>query len=52
MKDVLLKIIQEYLLLFPNEIKRQEALINFLNKFNDEEIIIVNNKKGRKSLWL
>lgn len=46
MKKTLLKIINKYLLLFPQENKRQKLLINFLNNHENNEIIDWNNFAG------
>ena len=40
------KIINEYLKEFPEEINRQEILINYINKFSKDEIIDWNNFNG------
>ncbi len=46
MKDSILTIINQYLLLFPEEKQRQAKLVNFLNNFDDNEIIDWNNFNG------
>lgn len=46
MKKVLITIINNYLKIFPEEKNRQEELINFLENYNDEEIIDWNNFNG------
>ena len=46
MKDEVLEILNQYLELFPNEKERQKVLIEYLEKFNDKEIIDWNNFNG------
>lgn len=46
MKDLLLKLINDYLVLFPNEEERQEKLIEYLNNHNNEQITNWNNFDG------
>lgn len=46
MKDSILTIINQYLLLFPEEKQRQAKLVNFLNNFDDKQIIDWNNFNG------
>ncbi len=46
MRDLLLKIVSEYLALFPNETDRQERTIEYLKKHTDNEIIDWNNFDG------
>lgn len=46
MKDEVLKILNQYLELFPNEKERQKVLIEYLEKVNDKEIIDWNNFNG------
>ena len=46
MKDSILTIINQYLLLFPEEKQRQAKLVNFLNNCDDNEIIDWNNFNG------
>ena len=46
MKDSILTIINQYLLLFPEEKQRQAKLVYFLNNFDDNEIIDWNNFNG------
>ena len=46
MNNIINKIIDEYLKVFPEENNRQEKLINFLKTFKDKEIIDWNNFKG------
>ena len=46
MKDILLKILNDYLLMFPEERQRQDILINYLNKSKNEELIDWNNFNG------
>ena len=46
MKKEVLKIIKEYLTIFPNEKEKQLNLIGFLEKYNDNDIIDWNNFDG------
>lgn len=46
MRDILLNVIHEYLLLFPLEKERQVMITSFLQHHNDEEIIDWNNFDG------
>lgn len=46
MKDNLLKILDDYLLLFPEEKERQSRLLFYLEKSNDKDIIDWNNFDG------
>lgn len=46
MKELLLKVISEYLLVFPNEKKRQEQFINYLKQCNNDQIVDWNNFDG------
>ena len=46
MRDILLKVLNNYLLLFPEEQQRQVTLINYLNGHKDEEITDWNNFDG------
>ena len=46
MKDLVLKIINEYLNTFPNEKERQEIFIKYLNDHKDEELTDWNNFDG------
>ncbi len=46
MKELLLKIIDEYLAVFPDETKRQEQFINYLNNYSEEQIVDWNNFDG------
>ncbi len=46
MKDLLLKLIREYLLIFPNEQERQKKLIEYLQNHNDDQITDWNNFDG------
>ena len=46
MRDLFLKLISEYLLIFPNEQERQEKFIEYLNSHNDKQIIDWNNFDG------
>ena len=46
MKELMLKILTEYLEIFPEEIQRQAILIKYLNKYKNEEIIDWNNFDG------
>lgn len=46
MKDVLLKIINDYLLLFPEEKIRQKEVIKYLQNHTNEQIIDWNNFNG------
>ncbi len=46
MKALLLKIINEYLTVFPDEKVRQAPFINYLNRYSDEQIIDWNNFDG------
>lgn len=46
MKNSLLNILKEYLLLFPSEKKRQSTILNYLQKHTDGEIIDWNNFDG------
>ncbi|MCI9233424.1 MAG: hypothetical protein HFH08_02355, partial [Bacilli bacterium] len=46
MKSNLLKILDDYLLLFPEEKERQSRLLDYLEKSKDKDIIDWNNFKG------
>ena len=46
MKNILLKILADYLLVFPEEQLRQTVLIDYLNKHKDDEIVDWNNFAG------
>ena len=46
MKDLLLKIIDEYLEIFPNEKERLSQFIKYLKEHNDKEITDWNNTDG------
>lgn len=46
MKEILLNILNKYLLLFPDEKQRQSILINYLEKHKNEEITDWNNFDG------
>lgn len=46
MRDILLKLISDYLILFPNEKERQEKFIEYLNNSTDKQIIDWNNFDG------
>ena len=46
MKEIILHILNKYLILLPEEKERQSKLEKYLNKFNDEQIIDWNNFKG------
>ena len=46
MRDLLLKLISEYLILFPNEDQRQEKLIEYLKNHDDNQITDWNNFDG------
>ena len=46
MKESLLKIINEYLQIFPEEAERQKQLIEFISNHNDEELVDWNNFDG------
>ncbi len=46
MKNTLLNVLHDYLLLFPKEQERQLMLISYLQNHNDEEIIDWNNFDG------
>ena len=46
MKNNYLKILDDYLLLFPEEKERQARLLGYLEKSNDKEIIDWNNFIG------
>lgn len=46
MRDLLLKLISEYLMLFPNEKGRQERFIEYLKNHTDEQITDWNNFDG------
>ena len=46
MRELLLKIINEYLVLFPNEKKRQEKFIEYLKSHDDNQITDWNNFDG------
>ena len=46
MKNLLLNILHDYLLIFPEEQKRQALVLDYLQKYNDEEIIDWNNFDG------
>jgi len=45
-KNILLKILADYLLVFPEEQLRQTVLIDYLNKHKDDEIVDWNNFAG------
>ena len=46
MRDLLLKLISEYLVLFPNEQQRQEKFIEYLKNHDDNQITDWNNFDG------
>lgn len=46
MKDTLLNIIEDYLVLYPNEKERQSKFIDFLNNYDSDEVINWNNFDG------
>lgn len=46
MRDTLLNVLNDYLLLFPEEKKRQMKLINYLQKHNSKQITDWNNFDG------
>lgn len=46
MKNLLLNILHDYLLIFPEEQERQALVLDYLQKYNDEEIIDWNNFDG------
>ena len=46
MRELLLKLINEYLVLFPNEKKRQEKFIEYLKRHDDNQITDWNNFDG------
>ena len=46
MKDILLNVLNNYLLLFPEEQQRQITLINYLNSHKDDELTDWNNFDG------
>lgn len=46
MKELLLKIIDDYLTVYPDEKERQEQFLNYLNNYNDEQIVDWNNFEG------
>ena len=46
MKEELLKIIKEYLKIYPNEKERQDHLIEYLNNHGDDELNDCNNFDG------
>lgn len=46
MRDILLKVLNNYLLLFPEEQQRQSILTNYLKTHKDEEITDWNNFDG------
>lgn len=46
MKDIIIEILNKYLILFPEEKERQLKLEKYLKKFNDEQITDWNNFKG------
>ena len=46
MKDLLLRLISEYLLIFPDEQERQEKFIEYLKNHDDEQITDWNNFDG------
>ena len=46
MKNLILNILNEYLLLFPEEKQRQSKILSYLNDFSDKQIIDWNNFKG------
>ena len=46
MKNILLKVLHDYLLIFPEEQERQSLVLDYLKKHNDEEIIDWNNFDG------
>ena len=43
MRDLLLKLISEYLIMFPDEKERQERFIEYLKNHTDEQITDWNN---------
>ena len=46
MKEIILQILNEYLLIFPEEKESKKQLFDFLENNNDDEIIDWNNFKG------
>ena len=46
MRNILLKVLHDYLLLFPEEQERQSLVLDYLKKHYDEEIIDWNNFNG------
>ena len=46
MKEQILKIIEEYLLIFPKEKERQNPFLNYLNQSSEKQIIDWNNFDG------
>ena len=46
MRDLLLKLMSEYLVLFPNEQQRQEKFIEYLKKHDDRQVTDWNNFDG------
>ena len=46
MRDLLLKLISDYLMIFPDEKERQESFIEFLRNHNDNQITDWNNFDG------
>lgn len=46
MKEVILNILDKYLKIFPNEAKRQEALLEYLKRNNDKSVVDWNNFDG------
>lgn len=46
MKDIIIKIIEKYLEIFPEEKERQEKLIKYLEKYDNSEIVNYNNFEG------
>ena len=46
MKNILLNVLHDYLLLFPGEQERQSTILDYLQKHNDEEITDWNNFDG------
>ena len=44
MRNILLNVLHDYLLLFPEEQERQSLVLGYLQKHSDEEIIDWNNK--------
>lgn len=46
MKNLLLKLVNDYLVLFPNENERQEKFIEYLKSHNDDQVTHWNNFDG------